>query len=181
MKYLLKRKFFTLLGKEFTIYDDKDEVVAYAKQKAFKLKEEIQIYTNSTKSHLLASIKSRNIWDFGATYDVRDDNGELLGAFRRLGVRSMFRDEWKILTPGDNEIGVIQEESSALALVRRLLTNIVPQKFDLRIGGSDIGGFQQQFNLLRYQLEIDVDETFLDKRMAFAAAVLIGAIEGRQE
>ncbi|MCC7304368.1 hypothetical protein IT418_03085 [bacterium] len=180
MKYLLKRKFFTLLGKEFTIFDDKNNIVAYAKQKAFKLKEEILVYTDSTKEQVLVSIKARNVWDFGATYDIRDENNELLGAFRRMGVRSMFRDEWRILTPGDNEIGVIQEESSILALVRRLLTNLVPQKFDLRIGESDVGGFQQQFNLFRYQLEIEIDETFLDKRMAFAAAILLGAIEGRQ-
>lgn len=182
MKYTLKRKFFVLLGKEFSIVDENEKVLAYAKQKAFKLREEIHIYTDQTMTVPLLTIKARNIFDFGATFDVTDTKtGELLGALRRKGLRSMFRDEWHILTPGDNEIGIIQEESSLMAFVRRFLTNLVPQRFDLRVGGTDAGGFQQRFNLFMYILDVDVNETLLDKRIAFAAAVLLGAIEGRQE
>lgn len=182
MKYTLRRKILTLLGKEFSILDENGELVAYAKQKAFKLREEMHIFADREMKTPLVTIKARNIIDFSATYDITDAvTGEILGAMRRQGFRSMFRDEWRILSPGDNEVGVIQEESGALAIVRRLLTNIVPQRFDLRIGDKDAGGFQQQFNLLRYVLEIEVDESLLDRRMAFASAVLLGAVEGRQE
>lgn len=182
MKYTLKRKIFVLLGKEFSIYDNEGKLVGYAKQKAFKLREELHIYSDNTMTVPLISMKARNIFDFGATYDIKDAvTGELLGSLRRMGVRSLFRDEWKILSNGDNEIGIIQEESGVLALVRRFLTNLVPQKFDLRIGGEDAGGFHQQFNIFQYILEIDVNEELLDKRLAFSAAVLLGAVEGRQE
>ena len=182
MKYTLKRKFLVLLGKEFSISDEQGNLVGYAKQKAFKLREELNVYKDSSMKEPLISMKARNILDFGATYDIKDSvTGEQLGALRRMGIRSMFRDEWRILSNGDNEIGIIQEESGLLAFIRRFLSNLVPQRFDLRVGNDDAGGFQQTFNPFLYILEIDVNEQLLDKRLAFAAAVLIGAIEGRQE
>ena len=182
MKYILKRKFFVLLGKEFTITDENNVLVAYAVQKAFKLKEELVIYADKEKTQPLVAMKARNILDFGATYDITDAvTGENLGAIRRMGLRSMFRDEWHILSTADQDIGIIQEESGYLAFIRRFVTNLVPQKYDLRIGEIDGGGFQQKFNLLQYEMEIDVNEALLDKRMAFSAGVLLGAVEGRQE
>lgn len=182
MKYTLTRKILVLLGKEFRITDEQGIEVAYAKQKAFKLREELTIFSNSTMTEELVKIKARNILDFGATYDITDSKtGEKLGALRRMGIKSMFRDEWRILTAGDNEVGYIQEESGWMAFVRRFVTNLIPQRYDLRIGGTDAGGFEQVFSFIRYILEIDCNESLLDKRIAFAAAVLLGAIEGRQE
>jgi len=182
MKYTLKRKFFVLLGKEFSILNESGALVAYAKQKAFKLREELHIFEDSTMKTPLLTMKARNILDFGATFDIIDDrSGKIIGALRRMGVRSIFRDEWRILSPGDMEIGIIQEESSTLAFIRRFLTNLVPQNYDVRVGAQDVGQFKQQFNLFQYILDIEVNEELLDKRMAFAAAVLLGAIEGRQE
>lgn len=182
MKYTLKRKFFVLLGKEFSILDSAGQLVGYAKQKAFKLREEIHIFADAEMKTPLVSMKARNILDFGATFDVVDDQtGQLLGALRRMGMRSLFRDEWRVLSPGGAELGVIQEESKLLAFVRRFMTNLVPQNYDLRIGDQDAGQFKQQFNLFQYTLDIEVNEELLSRKMAFAAAVLLGAIEGRQE
>jgi len=182
MKYTLQRKFFVLLGKEFTILDEAGLVVGYAKQKAFKLREEIHIYADSTMQTPLISMKARNILDFGATFDIVDAvSGQSLGALRRMGIHSMFRDEWRILSPGDVEIGIIQEESGALAIIRRFLTNLIPQNYDVRIGEQDAGQLKQQFNFFRYVLDFEINEQLLDRRVAFAAAVLLGAIEGRQE
>lgn len=182
MKYTLRRKFFVLLGKEFSITSEDGSLVGYAKQKAFKLREELTIFVDQAMTKPLVSIKARNIIDFNAIYDVVDaENGQNLGAIRRMGFRSMIRDEWHIYSPGDNELAIVQEESGALALVRRLLTNLVPQRFDIRVGTQDAGGFQQQFNPFRYVMDIEVNETLIDKRVAFACAVLLAAVEGRQE
>jgi hypothetical protein len=182
MKYLLKKKFWALLGGEFVITNEQQEVVAFAKQKAFKLREEILVTTDIEKTQPLFSIKARNIIDFHGTYDIVDaQTGAFLGALRRKGFHSMIRDEWEVLAEGDRVIGIVKEESGALALVRRFLTNIIPQRYDLRIGEVDAGGFTQQFNLFLYNLEIDVDESLLDRRVAFATAILLGAIEGKQE
>ncbi|PIY17094.1 hypothetical protein CO112_03955 [Candidatus Dojkabacteria bacterium CG_4_9_14_3_um_filter_150_Dojkabacteria_WS6_41_13] len=182
MKYTLTRKFFVLLGKEFSITDEQGVLVGYAKQKAFKLREELTIFSDREMKTPLVSMKARNILDFGATYDVHDEiSGQTLGSFRRMGARSLFRDEWRIYAPNSEEIGIIQEESKILAFVRRFMTNIIPQNYDLRIGAEDAGGFKQRFNLIKYVLDFEVNEQLLNKYLAFAAAVLLGAIEGRQE
>lgn len=181
MKFTLRKKILALLGSEYSILDEKGNLVAYAKQKAFKLKEEINIFEDTTMTDPLIKINARNIIDFHATYDVIDgETNEKLGSFQRQGVKSMFRDEWHVLDVDDKQIGIVQEESGTLAFLRRFITNLIPQRFDLRIGEEDAGGFEQAFNLFRYVLEIDVNEKLLDRRMAFAMAVLLGVIEGRQ-
>jgi len=179
--YTLKKKFLSLMGSEFSIIDSKGEIQAYAKQKAFKLKEEINIFKDKAMKTPYLQIKARNIIDFQATYDISDiSTNELLGALQRQGVKSMFRDEWHIINTEGKQIGIIQEESKLLAFFRRFISNIIPQKFDLRIGEVDAGGFQQAFNPILFSMEIDVNEELLDKRIAFAAAVMLGAVEGRQ-
>jgi len=182
MKYTLTRKFFALLGKEFSITDEQGVLVGYAKKQAFESREELMIFSDREMKSPLISMKARNILDFGATYDVHDElTGQTLGSLRRMGVRSLFRDEWRIYAPNSEEMGIIQEESKILGFIRRFMTNLIPQNFDLRIGDADAGGYKQRFNLIKYVLDFEVNEQLLNKHLAFAAAVLIGAIEGRQE
>ena len=71
-RYLFRRKVFQLVGGVFHIYDPYGRVVLYSKQKAFKLKEDIRIYSDERGTNELLTIKARQIVDFGATYDVVD-------------------------------------------------------------------------------------------------------------
>ena len=48
--YLIRQKIFKLFGAAFHIYDPAGNVAFYSKQKAFKLKEDIRIYTNEDMS-----------------------------------------------------------------------------------------------------------------------------------
>ena len=43
--YLVRRKIFKLFGAAFHIYDPNGRVAFYSKMKAFKLKEDIRLYT----------------------------------------------------------------------------------------------------------------------------------------
>lgn len=44
-KYLVRRKILKLFGATFHIYDPDGNVAFYSKMKAFKLKEDVRIYT----------------------------------------------------------------------------------------------------------------------------------------
>jgi hypothetical protein len=44
-RYLVRRKVLKLLGGAFHVYDANENVIAYSKMKAFKLKEDIRLYT----------------------------------------------------------------------------------------------------------------------------------------
>ena len=69
-----------------------------------------------------------------------------------------------------------------MALLRRFLSNLIPQTFRLQGPGGGAASFTQRFNPLLYTLEVQVPaDAAIDRRLVFAAAVLIAAIEGRQE
>ncbi len=184
-RYLLRKKFFKLFGGAFHIYDEAGNVAFYSKMKAFKLKEDLRVFTSEEMNEEVLSIKARNILDISATYDVTDTTtGRKIGALRRKGLKSILRDEWLVLDANDQEMGSIQEDSLALALVRRLLSNLVPQTFQGTVGGTPVLTFRQRFNPFIQKIELDfsVDRGGkLDRRMGIAAAVLLCAIEGRQQ
>ncbi len=183
--YTVRRKIFKLLGAAFHIYDPNGNVAFYSKQKAFKLKEDIRVYTGEDMQNEVLTIKARSIIDFSAAYDVFDPATQTkVGALKRKGMKSILKDEWIILDANENQIGLIQEDSMMLALVRRFLTNLVPQSFDGTINGQKVCHFKQNFNpfVTKITLDFSMDiNSRLDRRLGIAAAVLLCAIEGKQD
>lgn len=183
-KYMIRKKVLKLAGASFHIYNPSEEVEFFVSQKAFKLKEDIRVFTGEDKAKELLLIQARNVVDFSATYDVFDsESGEKVGSLRRKGLKSVLQDEWLILDVNDNEVGNIKEDSLALALVRRLLTNIVPQTFVGTLNQTKVFEFTQKFNPVVQKIDIDFSmdsAKLLDRRLGIAAAVLLCAIEGRQ-
>jgi uncharacterized protein YxjI len=183
--YVVRRKILTLLGAAFHVYGPDGSVLFYSRMKAFKLKEDIRLYTGEDMQQELLAVKARQILDFSAAYDVVDSlAGTKVGALKRKGLKSLVRDEWIIMDAADTEIGVIREDSLGLALVRRLLTNLVPQRYEVQVGDTPVARFRQNFNpfVLKLQLDFTPDVAGrLDRRLGLAAAILLCAIEGRQE
>lgn len=183
--YLARRKVFSFLGQKFHIYDSVGNLQLYVQQKAFKLKEDIRVYRDESKSEEVLTITARSVLDFSAAYDVVDArSGEAVGALKRKGLKSMFRDEWIVMGPGDHELGVLKEDSMAMAMLRRLLSNLVPQNFDLLVDGVRVADFRQAFNPFIFKMHVDLsmdERRVLDRRLALAAVVLLLAVEGRQK
>lgn len=184
-QYLLKKQAIALTGK-LRFYNPQGEVVLFSEQKMFRLREDIRVFSDEQKSQELLLIKARQIIDFSAAYDVVDAlTSEKVGALRRKGLKSMLKDEWEVLDPSDNVIGLCFEDNMQLALLRRfLLGNLLPQNYDLNIGQTRAADLKQRFNLVRYEMDIDfsMDTTrLLDRRLGIAAAALLAIIEGKQD
>ncbi|HNK63663.1 MAG TPA: hypothetical protein PKL78_11865 [Anaerolineales bacterium] len=183
-QYLLKRQVFALAGK-FRFFNPGGQLVMFSEQKMFKLREDIRVYADEGKSQEVLMIKARQIIDFSAAFDVVDSaTGMKVGALRRKGLHSILRDEWEILDVGDNVIGSLVEDSMGLALLRRFLTNLVPQNYDILIGGARVADLKQNFNPFTYELNVDFSMDVahqLDRRLGIAAGILLAAIEGRQQ
>jgi hypothetical protein len=186
-QYMVRRKVLKLLGGAFHVYDlQQQQVYAYSKMKAFKLKEDIRLYTGEDMSAELLTIRARSVIDLGATYDVHDPRHGKVGALRRKALKSFIRDEWTILDPNDREVGLIQEDSTGLAIIRRVIdlaSIFIPQKYVVTIQGREVATFQQNFNPFVYKLVVDLsgDQAgLLDRRIALAGAILMAAIEGKQ-
>lgn len=178
--YRLRRKVLKVFGASFHVYDG-DRVVAFCSQKAFALKEDIRLFADESKQTELLWIRARQVIDFAASYDVVDSaSQQKVGALRRRGLRSMFRDSWLVLDVDDREIAKVEEDSTLMATLRRFLSNLIPQTFHLDCGPT-AAVLKQRFNPFVYSLDVTVPaDCTLDRRLVLAVAVLLAAIEGRQ-
>lgn len=183
-RYLIRRKVLTILGAKFHVYDEHENLVLFSQQKAFKLREDIRVYSDESRTQERLWIKARQIIDFGAAYDVVDAQAQRkLGALRRKGLRSILRDSWELLDESDRPVGKIEEDNMGLAIVRRFLTNLVPQSFDVSVNGASVARYKQRFNPFISKLEVHLEpaaRSTLDVRMFLAAGILLVAVEGRQ-
>lgn len=182
--YLICKQFFKLMGGTFRVFDPAGQLVLFADMKAFKLKEDIRLYTEEEKTNEIINIKARHLIDISAAYDVVDSTtGEKIGALKRMGLKSMLKDEWVVMDALDQEIGRISEDSWLLALVRRYVTNLIPQKYHCEAKGNEVCTFQQNFNPFVIKLAVDLKpaaDGLLDRRLILAAGIMLCAVEGKQ-
>ena len=182
--YLMRRQVFALTGK-FRVYDPSENLVLFSEQKMFRLREDIRIYSDESKTQEVLTIKARQIIDFSAAYDVMDSTtNEKVGVLRRKGWASMLRDEWEVLDANDQPRGLLFEDTMGLALLRRfLLGSLLPQNYDLTFGETRVADLRQRFNLFRYELDLDFSmdpSRMLDRRLGIAAGILLATVEGKQ-
>jgi len=185
--FIIRRKVMKLMGAAFHIYDMQQQLLFYSELKAFKLKEDIKVFADEEKQFEMLSIQARQVLDFSAQYDVFDSqSGEKVGMLQRKGMKSMVRDEWNLNDANDQPLGIIQEDSTGMALFRRFggsLSMFFPQKYHAVIGQQAVAYFHQNFN--PFVLKVTVDfrpdtNRWFDHRLGIASAILLNAIEGRQ-
>jgi hypothetical protein len=183
-QYLIRRKIIRILGGAFHIYGPSGNLLFYSDMKRLKLREDIRIYTDDSMSQEVLRIKARTMFDISTVYDVVDSQTEeRVGSVKRQGLKSLIRDEWLLLDPGDAKVAVIQEDSMLMALLRRFLSNLIPQRFHCELNGTTVATIKQHFNPFVLKLTVDFSgdrSGQVDRRLGLAAALLLSAIEGRQ-
>jgi hypothetical protein len=181
--YHIRKQVLTFAGAKVEIFDDQGQVILFSKMKAFKLREDIRVFSGEDMLEEFISIKARSAIDFSAVYDVVDTlTGEKIGALQRNGMKSLLKDEWSILDRYDAEIGLIKEDNLVMALLRRFI-GLIPQSFVVEVQGNHVGVIKQNFNPLVGKLHLDFNRDpshALDRRMALAAGILLCVIEGKQ-
>ena len=182
--YTIRRKVMKLVGGAFTVFDPTGTPVLYAEQKGFKLKEDIRLFSGPDMATELVRIHARRALDVSAIYDVIDSaTNQLIGSLQRRGMKSVVQDEWWLLDTAGTQVGTIKEDSMALALVRRLVVNLIPQNYTVTIGGDEVGELRQQINPFVFKIDIDFAKdpsARFDRRLGLAAGILMAAVERRQ-
>lgn len=182
-QYVAKKALFSFMGNTFRIYGADGTLQFFIKQKLFKLKEEITVFADEDQKQKRLTIKARGIGDFAGTYDVRDaSTGENVGACRRRGLKSLFKDEWELLDAEGGTLGKVTEAGGLLFILHKLF-KIVPQQYIVFIGDQEAGTIQQRFNLfgLSYDVDFRKGQGKIDPRLGVAMTVLLLAIEGRSD
>lgn len=85
---------------DFLAHDASGALVAYVRQKMFKLKEAIQIYDDENKTNVIYKIAADRIIDFNACYSFTDNQDQVIGKLGRKGMKSLWKANYDIF---DNE------------------------------------------------------------------------------
>ncbi|MFZ4931040.1 hypothetical protein [Chryseobacterium sp. Mn2064] len=114
LNYPLDFKFkITTLASDFNITDRNGNYVAYVRQKMFKLKEDVIVFNDESKSKELFRIRANQWIDFNASYSLNDliDNKNF-GRLARKGMRSIWKASYDIMDAHDQPKFKIQEDNA---------------------------------------------------------------------
>ena len=125
MKYPVELTFKLLaIASQIYIRDADGALLGYVKQKLFKLKEDINIFTDESQSRHLFNIKADRVLDFSAKYNFTDASGALLGSIKRKGMRSLWRANYEIANSTDVQVMKINEENGWVKVIDSLVGEI---------------------------------------------------------
>ena len=163
-------------------------LIALAQQKRMAFKEEVTFFADEARTHPVFGFKARSRMDLGATYDVTDANGAVIGEFRKDFAKSLMRSTWHLTTPA-GIVAVGQERSQGVAVARRLLGLIGDLPIPLRshfdfttpIGEIVLSSERQRSVRDRYELTLPAlaGGVELDWRVGAAMAVALDALQAR--
>lgn len=110
---------------DFSATDTNGNVVAYVKQKLFKLKEDVSVFKNETMGADVAyKIKADRWIDFSAAYSLQYPDGTELGKVARKGWRSMWKASYEIIDQYEKPQYHIGEENGWVKVIDGLLSEI---------------------------------------------------------
>lgn len=113
LQYPLFLKFkITTLASDFTITDRNENSLAYVRQKMFRLKEDVVVFNNESKSQENFRIRANQWIDFNASYAITDHTGKNLGKIARKGMRSIWKATYNIFDQNDTQKYKVQEENA---------------------------------------------------------------------
>ncbi len=99
------------MANDFVARDAHQNVVAYVRQKMFKFKEAIQVFTDENRSNVQYTINADRVIDFNANYIFSDASGERIGRVGRRGVRSILNAHYEVYNALGNLEFNIREEN----------------------------------------------------------------------
>lgn len=91
------------LANDFVVKDANNKTIAYVRQKMFKLKEAILVYSNENKKDILYKINADRILDFSANYNFSDEGDNVFGRVGRKGMKSLWKAHYEIYDNENNQ------------------------------------------------------------------------------
>jgi uncharacterized protein YxjI len=153
------------------------QLLAVAQQKRMAVKEQVTFYADEQRTRPVFSFKARKALDLASGYDVYDEGGQPLGAFRKDFGKSLLRSTFHLSGPGLEATG--QERNVAVAIARRVVDLPFAFHFDFRdAAGQVVMSVERQFSM-RDRYTVTVPDPRLDFRLAAAMAVALDALMGR--
>jgi uncharacterized protein YxjI len=180
---LFVKQKFTLMVNRYEVWSadpagNPGDLVAFAEQKRMAFKEQVTLFTDASKTSVLAGFKARKVMDLGGAYDVTDNNGAPIGLFRKDFAASLIRSTWHLEAPGAAP-ATGQERNMLVALLRRFTDiTFLPYHFDFVRGGTAVLAVEKQWGI-RDTYVVTISDPHLDRRLVIAMAVGLDALQSR--
>ena len=124
MEYPLELKFkLWAFAPQLSITDSQGNLALYVRQKLWKLREAIGVFSDTERTNQLYSIKADRILDFSARYNFSDQADKPLGAVKRRGLKSLWKSHYDVFD-GEMVVFTIQEENPWIKVIDSLCAEI---------------------------------------------------------
>lgn len=124
MRYPLRFSFkLAALASQIYATDADGNDLFYVKQKLFKLKENIEVFTDKTKQTRLYTVKADRVIDFSPLFTLSDETGSVLGSVKRFGRVSIWRARYELQIGNDLKLNV-QEANPWTKVLDGLLSEV---------------------------------------------------------
>jgi uncharacterized protein YxjI len=183
--YRIRKKTITI-GNKYWLEDQSGAVLGFCKQKLFKLKEDIRIYTDENESQELFRIKQEQIMDAWGNFAVIDSaTNNKLGFVKRNIISAFVKDTWELYNTSNQMVGKIEETSTGSALARKYLPGgaLIPEKMRLEMNGQILADINQEFKIIGdiWTMNCQMVPSNFDRRVLLACILLMGMIERRHK
>ncbi len=125
LQFPIKFRFkISTLANDFIANDANGNVIAYVRQKMFKLKEDISVYSDESKSKVMYKIKADKWLDFSAAYSFYDEHSNTFGKIVRKGWRSIWKTEYEFIDQFEKVQYSVREENAWVKVMDSLFGQI---------------------------------------------------------
>ncbi len=114
----------TTLANDFSARDANGNLVAYVRQKMFKLREHIEVFSDESRTQLQYNINAASWLDFSNAYSFTDARGHGFGKVARKGWRSIWKAEYEIIDERNELQYRIREENGWVKVIDNLISEI---------------------------------------------------------
>lgn len=114
------------LAPQLSITDATGRSLIYVKQKLFKFKEKVEIFTDKSKSTKLGTIQANKVIDWSARYFFESDDGRQIGSVGRKGMRSLWKASYETFNPGDDTPDYKISEENPIAKIMDGIIGEIP-------------------------------------------------------
>ena len=110
MQYPLDLRFTIFsFAKKITVSDASGNSILFVRQKMFRFKEKIEVFSDSSQKSKLFEINADRILDFSANYSFTGADGSDWGSVRRHGMRSLWSAHYEVIENNRVEMHIREE------------------------------------------------------------------------
>lgn len=105
------------LANDFIATDSSGSTVGYVRQKMFKFKEDIEVFSDDSRTRLLYRIRADKWLDWSAAYSFTDGLGRDIGKVARQGWASIWKAHYEIIDQNNQLQYHVREENGWVKVV----------------------------------------------------------------